>query len=60
MNPATPLRAEITLHVDGTWQQGVDCEPAPPPPPPNPSPGITCAQFHAVGLAGGVTIIKAG
>lgn len=30
MNPATPLRAEITLHVDGTWQQGVDCEPAPP------------------------------
>lgn len=23
-------------------------------------PGITCAQFHAVGLAGGVTIIKAG
>lgn len=33
MNPATPLRAEITLHVDGTWQQGVDCEPAPPPPP---------------------------
>lgn len=24
------------------------------------TPGITCAQFHAVGLAGGVTIIKAG
>lgn len=59
MNPATPLRAEITLHVDGTWQQGVDCEPAPPPPPRSP-PGITCARFHAVGLAGGVTIIKAG
>lgn len=40
--------------VHGTLQQGVDCEPATPPL------GITCALFHAVGLAGEVMIIKAG
>lgn len=39
--------------VHGPLQQGVDCEPTPPS-------GITCALFHAVGLAGAVMIIKAG